>query len=180
LVYSNLMLKTPQTRKKFACGWRCFEDSALTQKLLENYDRAIVSSQKCLDKTNNPGYLSWIRQRLFCFKIMLTQNSFKHWLVKNVGIGMVYTMFFYGRTKTTIMLLELKLIEFNKDFQDDLVSLYMYTNQKIKLLSLLVTLIWTNYKFCVSNRNFTNCNWKSPKLTSLKKKKWFKKRKILR
>lgn len=116
---------------------------ALTQKAIENYDRAIVSLQKCLDKeANNPVIYHELGKNYFALKQYAeAQNNFQKAIDLNPKERWywngLYDVFYETKDYNNAIRIVTKLIEFNKDFQDDLVSLYMYTNQKDKALSLL-------------------------------------------
>jgi len=116
---------------------------ALTQKAIENYDRAIVSLQKCLDKdANNPVIYNELGKNYFALKQYAeAQNAFQKAVDLNPKERWywngLYDVFYETKDYNNAIRIVTKLIEFNKDFQDDLVSLYMYTNQKDKALALL-------------------------------------------
>ncbi|WP_339887227.1 tetratricopeptide repeat protein [uncultured Flavobacterium sp.] len=116
---------------------------ALTQKAIENYDRAIISLQKCLDKeANNPVIYHELGKNYFALKNYAeAQNSFQKAIDLNPKERWywngLYDVFYETKDYNNAIRIVTKLIEFNKDFQDDLVSLYMYTNQKDKALALL-------------------------------------------
>lgn len=117
---------------------------ALTQKAIENYDRAIVSLQKCLDKdAENPVIHHELGKNYFALKQYAeAQNSFQKAIDLNPKERWywngLYDVFYETKDYNNAIRIVTKLIEFNKDFQDDLVSLYMYTNQKDKALALLI------------------------------------------
>ena len=116
---------------------------ALTQNAIENYDRAIVSLQKCLDKeANNPVIYHELGKNYFALKQYAeAQNNFQKAIDLNPKERWywngLYDVFYETKDYNNAIRIVTKLIEFNKDFQDDLVSLYMYTNQKDKALALL-------------------------------------------
>lgn len=116
---------------------------ALTQKAIENYDRAIVSLQKCLEKEpNNPILYNELGKNYFALKNYAeAQNAFQKAVDLNPKERWywngLYDVFYETKDYNNAIRIVSKLIEFNKDFQDDLVSLYMYTNQKDKALALL-------------------------------------------
>lgn len=116
---------------------------ALTQKAIENYDRAIVSLQKCLDKEpNNPVIYNELGKNYFSLKNYAeAQNAFQKAVDLNPKERWywngLYDVFYETKDYNNAIRIVSKLIEFNRDFQDDLVSLYMYTNQKDKALALL-------------------------------------------
>ena len=116
---------------------------ALTQKAIENYDRAIVSLQKCLDKdANNPVIYHELGKNYLALKQYAeAQNAFQKAVDLNPTERWywngLYDVFYETKDYNNAIRIVTKLIEFKKDFQDDLVSLYMYTNQKDKALALL-------------------------------------------
>ncbi len=118
--------------------------AALTQKAIENYDRAIVSLQKCLDKdAENPVIHHELGKNYFALKQYAeAQNSFQKAIdlnpIERWYWNGLYDVFYETKDYNNAIRIVTKLIEFNKDFQDDLVSLYMYTNQKDKALALLI------------------------------------------
>jgi tetratricopeptide (TPR) repeat protein len=117
---------------------------ALTQKAIENYDRAIVSLQKCLDKdANNPVIHHELGKNYFAQKKYAeAQNAFQKAIDLNPKERWywngLYDVFYDTKDYNNAIRIVTKLIEFSKDFQDDLVSLYMYTSQKDKALALLI------------------------------------------
>jgi len=116
---------------------------ALTQKAIENYDRAIVSLQKCLDKdATSPVVYNELGKNYFALKQYAeAQNAFQKAVDLNPNKRWywngLYDVFYETKDYNNAIRIVTKLIEYNKDFQDDLVSLYMYTNQKDKALTLL-------------------------------------------
>ena len=116
---------------------------ALTQKAIENFDRAIISLQKCLDKEpNNPVIYNELGKNYFSLKNYAeAQNAFQKAVDLNPKERWywngLYDVFYETKDYNNAIRIVSKLIEFNRDFQDDLVSLYMYTNQKDKALALL-------------------------------------------
>ena len=117
---------------------------ALTQKAIENYDKAIVSLQKCLEKDkSNPVIYNELGKNYFALKNYAeAQNAFQKAVDLNPKERWywngLYDVFYETKDYNNAIQIVTKLIEFNKDFQDDLVSLYMYTNQREKALALLV------------------------------------------
>jgi tetratricopeptide (TPR) repeat protein len=123
---------------------------ALTQKAIENYDRAIVSLQKCLEKdANNPVIYNELGKNYFELKSFAeAQNAYQRAIDLNPKERWywngLYDVFYETKDYNNAIRIVTKLIEFNKDFQDDLVSLYMYTNQKDKALALLIDMEQTS------------------------------------
>ena len=124
-----------------------FEDSfyeALTQKGIENYDKAITALQKCLVKdANNPAvynelgknYLSLKNygeaERAFLRAKELEPTNRWYWQ----GL---YDVYYETKDYNKSIPVVLKLTEWRKEYyQEDLVSLYMYTQQFDKALALI-------------------------------------------
>lgn len=123
-----------------------FEDhffEALKQKGIENYDIAITEIEKCLStQPNNPvlhhelgkNFLALKKyheaQRAFQKAVDLNPKERWYW-------NGLYDVFYETKDYPQSIIVVQKLIEFDKNFQDDLVSLYMYTRQFDKALSLI-------------------------------------------
>ncbi|ESU24216.1 TPR domain protein [Flavobacterium enshiense DK69] len=116
---------------------------ALKQKGIENYDKAIVEIEKCLVKEpNNPvlhhelgkNYLALKKypeaQRAFQKAVDLNPKERWYW-------NGLYDVYYETKDYPNSIIVVQKLIEFDKEFQDDLVSLYMYTHQFEKALALI-------------------------------------------
>lgn len=116
---------------------------ALKQKGIENYDKAIVELQLCLVKEpDNPvlhhelgkNYLALKKypdaQRAFQKAVDLNPKERWYW-------NGLYDVFYETKDYAQSIIIVQKLIEFDKDFRDDLVSLYMYTRQFDKALALI-------------------------------------------
>ncbi|CAM3628245.1 TPR domain protein [Flavobacterium saliperosum S13] len=123
-----------------------FEDhffEALKQKGIENYDKAIVEIEKCLvSQPNNPvlhhelgkNFLALKKypeaQRAFQKAVDLNPKERWYW-------NGLYDVFYETKDYQQSITVVQKLIGFDKNFQDDLVSLYMYTRQFDKALALI-------------------------------------------
>lgn len=116
---------------------------SLKQKAIENYDKAIAEIQKCiaLQPKNaalynelGKNFLSLKNypeaQRAFDKAIELNPKERWYW-------NGLYDVFYETRDYNSSIRVVQKLIEFDKKFQDDLVSLYMYTQQFDKALFLI-------------------------------------------
>ena len=130
-----------------------YQDSfyeSLKQKGIENYDKAIVSLEKCIKLKPNDAvaYFELGKNYLFLKQYKEAQDSFEkatqldpknkwYWL----GI---YDVSF--QTKNYPLAIETiqKIIPFDEEYKDDLISLYMITNQFEKAL---VTIIEMDAKF---------------------------------
>ncbi|WP_338409495.1 tetratricopeptide repeat protein [uncultured Flavobacterium sp.] len=120
--------------------------NALTQKAIENYDRAVVFLLKCLESQNDNSiiYNELGKNYLALKKYAEAQNSFQKAIDLNPNERWywngLYDVFYETKDYDNAIKAVTKLIEFNKDFQDDLVSLYLYTNQKEKALALIINM----------------------------------------
>ncbi len=116
---------------------------ALTQKALENHDKAVVSLQKCLETvTTNPAIYNELGKNYLALKKYAeAQNAFQKAVDLNPKERWywngLYDVFYETKDYNNAITTVLRLIDFNPNFQDDLVSLYMYTQQKDKALALL-------------------------------------------
>ena len=121
-----------------------FQDAfyeSLTQKGIENYDKAIRSLEKCqlLDPNNAVVYFelgkNYLAQKEYnsahaAFEKATQLDPMNRWFW--VGLYDVY----YETYEEAIPVVK-QLIEFNLDYQEDLVSLYMNTQQFDKALVLI-------------------------------------------
>jgi len=116
---------------------------ALTQKGIENYDKSIDFLQKCLSlEAQNPvvyhelgkNYLSLKKyaeaEENFTKATELNPNERWYW-------NGLYDVYYQTKNYQKSISIVQKLIGFSRNFEDDLVSLYMYTNQHEKALELL-------------------------------------------
>lgn len=116
---------------------------SLKQKAIENYDKAIAEMQQCiaiqpknaaLYNELGKNFLSLKNypeaQRAFDKAIELNPKERWYW-------NGLYDVFYETRDYNSSIRVVQKLIEFDKKFQDDLVSLYMYTQQFDKALFLI-------------------------------------------
>ncbi|AWG24598.1 tetratricopeptide repeat protein [Flavobacterium kingsejongi] len=116
---------------------------ALKQKGIENYDKAILELEKCLAlQPNNPAVYNELGRNY------LSQKSYEKARVnfdkatqldpKNKWYWMgLYDVFYQTKEYEQSIIVVRKLIEFDAKFKDDLVSLYMYTQQFDKALELI-------------------------------------------
>lgn len=117
---------------------------ALKQKGIENYDKALQSLEKCLIKEPNSAviyneigknYLSLKNfpeaEKAFLKATQLEPKNRWYW----AGL---YDVYYQTQNFNKSIPVVEKLIEFNRDYyQEDLVSLYMYTQQYDKALELI-------------------------------------------
>lgn len=123
-----------------------FQDSfyeALRQKGIENYDKAIEALEKCQkEQPNNPTVFFELGKNYFYLKnydkaYEAYENATKidpknRWFWHGM-YDVTYETKDYNKSITLVQ----KLIEFNDSYKEDLVSLYMYTNQYDKALTLI-------------------------------------------
>ncbi|MCV9929640.1 tetratricopeptide repeat protein [Flavobacterium sp. LS1R49] len=123
-----------------------FQDSfyeSLLQKGIENYDKAIVALQKCQKLQPNDAtiYFELGKNYLSLKDYRNAQSSFE----KATQINPKNKWFWLGiydvcyQTKNYPLAIETiqKIIPFDEEYKDDLISLYMITNQWDKALSLI-------------------------------------------
>jgi tetratricopeptide (TPR) repeat protein len=116
---------------------------ALKQRGIENYDKAIVAIQKCLEKEpKNPAFLYELGKNQLdlknyvdaevSFKKAIELDSKQRWYWNGL-----YDVYYQTKDFQKSIPVVQKLIEFDPNMREDLVSLYMNTNQKEKALALL-------------------------------------------
>ena len=116
---------------------------ALKQRGIENYDKAIVAIQKCLEKDpKNPAFLYELGKNQLdlknyvdaevSFKKAIELDSKQRWYWNGL-----YDIYYQTKDFQKSIPVVQKLIEFDPNMREDLVSLYMNTNQKDKALALL-------------------------------------------
>ena len=116
---------------------------SLREKGIENYDKAITALQKCLSlEPNNPVVhfelgKNYLYQKdyknandSFEKATQLDPNNRWYW----VGL---YDVFYATRDYTNAIVIMKKLIEFKKEYKEDLVPLYMFTQQYDEALKLI-------------------------------------------
>jgi tetratricopeptide (TPR) repeat protein len=116
---------------------------ALAQRGIENYDKAIVAIQKCLEKEpKNAAFLYELGKNQLdakdyvaaeiTFKSAVEIDNKQRWYWNGL-----YDVYYQTKDfQKSIPVVE-KLIEFDPNMREDLVSLYMNTDQKEKALNLL-------------------------------------------
>lgn len=116
---------------------------ALKQRGIENYDKAIVAIQKCInkDKTNPVFYHELGKNHLDLKQYAEAENAFKKAIELNPKerwyLNGLYDVFYQTKDfKNSIEIVQ-KLLPFDENMNEDLVSLYMYTSQHDKALELL-------------------------------------------
>ncbi|MXN92621.1 cytochrome C biosynthesis protein [Flavobacterium sp. Sd200] len=124
-----------------------FEDNfyeALKQKGIENYDKAVQALQKCLIKdANNPVIYHELGKNFLALRNMPeAENAFlkatqldpkNRWYWQGL-----YDVYYENKDYNKSIEVVQKLMEWQKEYyQEDLVSLYMYTKQHDKALALI-------------------------------------------
>lgn len=116
---------------------------SLKQRAIENYDKAIVSIEKCILKVNNnPVFYHELGKNLLnlkkfpeaekAFQRAVDLNPKERWYWNGL-----YDVYYQSKDYQKSIPVVQKLIEFDSNMKEDLVSLYMYTNQRDKALALL-------------------------------------------
>lgn len=116
---------------------------ALAQRGIENYDKAIVAIQKCLEKEpKNPAFLYELGKNQLdakdyvaaeiAFKSAVEIDNKQRWYWNGL-----YDVYYQTKNYEKAIGVVQKLIEFDPNMREDLVSLYMNTDQKEKALHLL-------------------------------------------
>lgn len=116
---------------------------ALTQRGIENYDKAIIALQKALEKeTKNAAFLfelgknqldvkNYIAAEM-AFKSAIEIDAKQRWYWNGL-----YDIYYQTKAFDKAIGVVQKLVEFDPNMREDLVSLYMTTDQKEKALALL-------------------------------------------
>ena len=116
---------------------------ALKQRGIENYDKAIIAIQKCIQKDNtNPVFYHELGKNFLDLKQYLeAENAFKKAIELNSNerwyLNSLYDVYYQTKDFLKSIPVVQKLISFDPNMSEDLVSLYMYTNQHDKALNLL-------------------------------------------
>lgn len=116
---------------------------AIKQRAIENYDKAIIAIQKCLEKQPNNAafYYELGKNNLDLKKYVEAEQAFKkateldgsqRWYWNGL-----YDVYYSTKDYQKSIKIVQKLIEYDEHLKEDLVSLYVYTNQKEKALQLL-------------------------------------------
>ncbi len=144
VLLGNSTMVTAQTEPEdIAMATDEYQDSfyeSLKQKGIENYDKAIVSLEKCIKlKPNDPvAYFELGKNYLKLKDYQNAQNAFE----KAIQIDSKNKWYWLGvydvsfETKNYPLAIETiqKIIPFDEEYKDDLISLYMITNQFEKAL----------------------------------------------
>ena len=113
---------------------------ALAQRGIENYDKAIVAIQKCLEKEpKNPAFLYELGKNQLdakdyvaaeiAFKSAVEIDNKQRWYWNGL-----YDVYYQTKNYEKAIGVVQKLIEFDPNMREDLVSLYMNTDKKEKAL----------------------------------------------
>lgn len=116
---------------------------SLTQKAIENYDKSIVALDKCLQLQPNNAvvYFEYGKNYLAQKEYVKAYDAFEKATKidpknKWFWVGM-YDVCYETKNYTEAIIIVNKLIEFDNEYKDDLVSLYMTTKQYDKALVLI-------------------------------------------
>jgi tetratricopeptide (TPR) repeat protein len=116
---------------------------ALKQRGIENYDKAIIAIQKCIEKDNiNPVFYHELgKNHLDLKQYAEAENAFKKAIELNPNergyLNSLYDVYYQTKDFLKSISVVQKLVPFDSNMKEDLVSLYMYTNQHDKALNLL-------------------------------------------
>lgn len=116
---------------------------ALTQRGIENYDKAIIALQKALEKEP--------KNAAFLFELGKNQLDVKNYIAAEMAFKSaieidakqrwywngLYDIYYQTKAFDKAIGVVQKLVEFDPNMREDLVSLYMTTDQKEKALALL-------------------------------------------
>jgi tetratricopeptide (TPR) repeat protein len=116
---------------------------ALTQRGIENYDKAIIALQKALEKEP--------KNAAFLFELGKNQLDVKNYIAAEMAFknaieidakqrwywNGLYDIYYQTKAFDKAIGVVQKLVEFDPNMREDLVSLYMTTDQKEKALALL-------------------------------------------
>ncbi len=116
---------------------------AVKQRAIENYDKAIVAIQKCIEKEPNTAAFHYELGKNYldskqyieaeqAFKKATELDSSQRWYWNGL-----YDVYYKTKDYQKSIAIVQKLIEFDQTLKEDLVSLYVYTNQKEKALQLI-------------------------------------------
>lgn len=116
---------------------------SLTQKGIENYDKAIISLEKCLEiqPDNAVIYHELGRNYFFLKDFLHAETAFAKAAQLDTNnkwylIGL-YDVYYETKNYNQALLVVQKIVPFDKTYKEDLVSLYMYTRQFDKALVLI-------------------------------------------
>lgn len=116
---------------------------ALKQKGIENYDKAIIQLEKCLElQPENPVIHHELGKNYFFFKQYPTAEKY---YIKATELEPsnkwywidLYDVYYETKNYNQGVLTLQKIIQLDKKFRDDLLSVYMYTKQYDKALVLI-------------------------------------------
>lgn len=116
---------------------------SVKQRAIENYDKAIVAIEKCIQIDNaNPVFyhelgknyldLKQYPQAEQAFQKAVDLNPKERWYWNGL-----YDVYYQTKEYQKAIPVVQKLIEFDPNLKEDLISLYMYTNQRDKALEVL-------------------------------------------
>jgi tetratricopeptide (TPR) repeat protein len=116
---------------------------AIKQRGIENYDKAIEAIQKCIQKDSKSAAFQYELGKNYlsiknyadaatAFKKAIELDNKQRWYWNGL-----YDVYYQTKDYQKSILIVEKLIEFDSNMKEDLVSLYMNTNQHAKALELL-------------------------------------------
>lgn len=148
---------------------------ALRERAIENYDKAIIALEKCIAKKPDDAAIHYELGKNFLdlkkyaeaeqsFQKAVDLNSKERWYWNGL-----YDVYYITKDFQKSIPIVQKLTEFDPNMKEDLVSLYVYTNQNEKALALIqemekntvISETLKNYKKHLSLVRTTNSNEKS-------------------
>jgi tetratricopeptide (TPR) repeat protein len=138
-----LSQENPEDVASVSNDFQNFYFESLKQKAIENYDKSITALEKCLkiEPNNENVYYELGKNYLFQKEYKKAYDSFEKASQINpknqwFWVGMYDVCYETKDYNKGIIIIE-KLIEFKPEFKEDLVSLYMNTNQFDNALTLI-------------------------------------------
>lgn len=116
---------------------------ALKQRAIENYDKAIIAIDKCIDKKGDEAafYYELGKNQLDLKQYAEAEQAFQKAVDLNPNERWywngLYDVYYQTKNFEKSIPIVKKLIAFDVNMNEDLVSLYMYTNQHEKALELI-------------------------------------------
>ena len=147
---------------------------ALKQRAIENYDKAVIAIEKCIQKDDkNPVFHHELGKNLLdlkryneaevAFQKAVDLDKTNRWYLNGL-----YDVYYQTKNFQKSIPIVQKLVAFDVNMREDLVSLYMYTNQHDKALQVIreiestavLSEMMEYYKLRILNTNINSQNQK--------------------